>query len=34
MLHPGPVTHFPVKGIWVLNAPSILAFFCVESSLG
>ena len=27
MLHPRPATHFPVKGIWVPNAPTKSAFF-------
>ena len=27
VLHPGLVAHFPVKGIWVPNAPSKSAFY-------
>ena len=34
VLHPGPVAHFPVKGIWVPNAPSKSAFYAWEAAWG
>ena len=34
MLHPGPATHIPVKGIWVPNAPTKSAFFVWEAAWG
>ena len=33
-LHPGPVAHFPVKGIWVPNASSKSTFYAWEATGG